>query len=82
MGGFLRTGNSLSPSPKHLGVGSEEAGQHLFGEPPEFLSVAHFLAPESPPDESWTYDETVDVRAIRPTGPSPVGRPFLVVPES
>lgn len=52
------------------------------GDTPLQYVYTHFLAPESPPDESWTYDETVDVRAIRPTGPSPVGRPFLVVPES
>jgi hypothetical protein len=42
----------------------------------------HFFAPESPPDEGWAFDETVDVRAIRPTGPPPLQEPFLVLEPS
>ncbi|MFY9349653.1 MAG: hypothetical protein WBL20_12345 [Sphingobium sp.] len=40
---------------------------------------SHFLAPESPPDQGWAYDETTDWRGIRPTAPRPLVRPFLVL---
>lgn len=42
---------------------------------------SHFLAPESPPDQGWAYDETTDWRGIRPTAPRPLIRPFLVLDE-
>lgn len=40
---------------------------------------SHFLAPESPPDQSWAFDETVDFRSINPSGPPPLVKPFLVL---
>lgn len=40
----------------------------------------HFLAPESPPDQSWAYDETADTHPIRPLGAPPLDQPFLVLP--
>lgn len=52
------------------------------GSKPLEYVYTHFLAPESPPDQSWAYDETTDTRAIRPKGPPPLDRPFLVIPDN
>lgn len=52
------------------------------GETPLEYVYSHFLAPESPPDHGWAYDETTDWRGIRPTAPRPLVRPFLVLDES
>lgn len=49
------------------------------GEKPLECVYTHFLSPESPPDQSWAYDETTDVRSIRPSGPPPLTQPFLVL---
>jgi len=49
------------------------------GETPLQYVYSHFLAPESPPDQGWAYDETTDWRGIRPTTPRPLARPFLVL---
>jgi hypothetical protein len=40
----------------------------------------HYFVPESPPDQSWAYDETSQERPIRPEGPSPLKERFLVMP--
>lgn len=52
------------------------------GDTPLEYVYSHFLAPESPPDQSWAYDETTDLREIRPTGAPPLLGPFLVIPET
>ncbi len=49
------------------------------GETPLEYVYSHFLAPESPPDQSWAFDETTDFRSIKPTGPPPLLQPFLVL---
>ena len=49
--------------------------------PPLEYVYTHFLVPESPPDQSWAYDETTDTRPIRPTGLPPLSGAFLVLPE-
>lgn len=51
------------------------------GPTPLAYVYTHFLAPESPPDQSWAYDETTDVRSIRAVGPPPLLKPFLVIPD-
>ena len=51
------------------------------GETPLEFVYSHFLAPESPPDQGWAYDETTDWRGIRPTAPRPLARPFIVLDE-
>jgi hypothetical protein len=40
----------------------------------------HYFVPESPPDEGWAFDETVQLRGIRPEGPPPLLEQFLVMP--
>lgn len=40
----------------------------------------HYFVPESPPDEAWAYDETIQFLAIKPEGPPPLVKPFLVIP--
>ncbi len=52
------------------------------GDTPLECVYTHFLSPESPPDQSWAYDESTDVRAIRHTGVPPLIKPFLVLPGS
>lgn len=42
----------------------------------------HYFVPESPPDECWAFDETTQWCAIRPTGPKPLDKCFLVLPRS
>ena len=42
----------------------------------------HYFVPESPPDESWAFDETTQWCAIRPTQPRPLDKGFLVLPSS
>lgn len=49
------------------------------GKPLEYV-YCHYLVPESPPDQSWAYDETTQWCAVRPTGPRPLGDVFLVIP--
>jgi hypothetical protein len=41
----------------------------------------HYFVPESPPDQSWAFDETTQIRAIRPEGPPPLEEQFLIMPE-
>ncbi|MDY0969140.1 hypothetical protein [Sphingomonas sp. CFBP9021] len=52
------------------------------GETPLEYVYTHFLAPESPPDQSWAYDETTDFRSIRAAGRPPLVEPFLVLEPS
>lgn len=40
----------------------------------------HYLMPESPPDESWAFDETVQWRRITGTEQRPLEYPLLVLP--
>jgi hypothetical protein len=49
------------------------------GETPLEYVYTHFLAPESPPDQSWAFDETIDFRSIRTAHPPPLVEPFLVL---
>ncbi len=51
------------------------------GRKPLEYVYSHFLAPESPPDQGWAFDETTDFRGIRPTAPAPLTQPFLVLDE-
>ena len=37
----------------------------------------HYLVPESPPDEAWAFDETVQCCPIRPSQPPPLTSAFL-----
>ncbi len=39
----------------------------------------HYFVPESPPDQSWAYDETTQLCPVRPEGPPPLDQPFLVL---
>ena len=48
------------------------------GVPLEYAYV-HFLAPESPPDEAWAFDETRTLRPIRATSSPPLTEGFLVL---
>lgn len=49
------------------------------GDTPLEYVYTHFLAPESPPDQSWAFDETTDLRSIRTTHLPPLDKPFLVL---
>jgi hypothetical protein len=49
------------------------------GKPLSYLYV-HYFVPESPPDEAWAFDETVQWRRISGKDPRPLGSPFLVMP--
>lgn len=49
------------------------------GQTPLEYVYSHFLAPESPPDQGWAFDETTDFRGILPTAPPPLIQPFLVL---
>lgn len=39
----------------------------------------HFFVPESPPDQSWAFDETTQWVAMNPTKPRPLGDTFLII---
>lgn len=41
----------------------------------------HYLVPESPPDQSWAFDETTQWCAVRPEHRRPLDNDFLVLPE-
>ncbi len=41
----------------------------------------HYFVPESPPEQSWAFDETTQMRDIRPEGPPPLAAQFLVSPD-
>lgn len=49
------------------------------GKPLQYVYV-HYFVPESPPDEAWAFDETVQWRRITGRDPRPLVSPFLVVP--
>lgn len=51
------------------------------GKPLEWV-YCHYFVPESPPDESWAFDETTQWAAIRPQHPKPLDKPFLIMPDS
>jgi len=51
------------------------------GKPLEWV-YCHYFVPESPPDESWAFDETAQWAAIKPQHARPLDTPFLVMPES
>ena len=50
------------------------------GKPLRFV-YCHYFVPESPPDEAWAFDETVQWRRITGSNQRPLAEPFLVVPE-
>lgn len=47
----------------------------------EFV-YCHYFVPESPPDQSWAYDETTQWCAIHPSQPRPLLDDFLILPSS
>jgi len=49
------------------------------GKPLEYV-YCHYFVPESPPDEAWAFDETVQWRRITGRDPRPLRSPFLVLP--
>lgn len=49
------------------------------GKPLRYV-YCHYFVPESPPDEAWAYDETVQWRRISGDIPRPLAEPFLVLP--
>lgn len=52
------------------------------GEKPLEYVYVHYFCPESPPQESWAFDETTQWCSVRPNGqPHPFGDAFLVVPD-
>lgn len=52
------------------------------GRTPLEYVYTHFFAPESPPDQSWAFDETTDFRSIRTAHLPPLNEPFLVLEPS
>jgi hypothetical protein len=50
------------------------------GKPLRFV-YCHYFVPESPPDEAWAFDETVQWRRITGSNQRPLAEPFLVLPE-
>lgn len=52
------------------------------GNTPLEYVYTHFLSPESPPDQSWAFDETTDFRSIHAMGLPPLNEPFLVLEPS
>lgn len=50
------------------------------GKPLRFV-YCHYFVPESPPDEAWAFDETVQWRRITGSNQRPLAEPFLVIPE-
>jgi hypothetical protein len=49
--------------------------------PLEYI-YCHYFVPESPPDQAWAYDETLQWVGIRPTGPHPLTDTLLVLPDN
>jgi hypothetical protein len=41
----------------------------------------HYLVPESPPDQAWAFDETMQWVGVNPKGGHPLDKAFLVLPE-
>lgn len=41
----------------------------------------HYFVPESPPDQAWAFDETVQWQQISGKDPRPLGEPFLILPK-
>jgi hypothetical protein len=41
----------------------------------------HYFVPESPPDQAWAFDETIQWRRISGIDPPPLGEPFLILPK-
>lgn len=50
------------------------------GKPLRYV-YCHYFVPESPPDEAWAFDETVQWRRITGELPRPLNEPFLVLPD-
>lgn len=50
------------------------------GKPLRYV-YCHYFVPESPPDEAWAFDETVQWRRITGDLPRPLHEPFLVLPD-
>lgn len=48
------------------------------GKPLRYV-YCHYFVPESPPDEAWAFDETVQWRKITGDLPRPLAEPFLVL---
>jgi hypothetical protein len=42
----------------------------------------HYFVPESPPDQAWAYDETLQWVGIRPAGPHPLADTLLILPDN
>lgn len=40
----------------------------------------HYFVPESPPDQAWAFDETVQWQRITGNDPRPLDEPFLILP--
>ncbi len=49
------------------------------GKPLEYV-YCHYFVPESPPDQAWAFDETLQWVGIAPTGPHPLGETMLILP--
>jgi hypothetical protein len=41
----------------------------------------HYFVPESPPDQAWAFDETIQWQRISGEDPRPLREPFLILPE-
>jgi hypothetical protein len=50
------------------------------GKPLEYV-YCHYLVPESPPDQAWAFDETVQWRRITGNSSRPLKHGFLVLPD-
>ena len=50
------------------------------GKPLQYV-YCHYFVPESPPDEAWAFDETVQWRRITGDDSHPLASPFLVLPK-
>ena len=57
------------------------AGQFDPGKKQLEYVYCHYFVPESPPDESWAFDETTQWCGIRHSQPRPLKKCFLVLPE-
>jgi hypothetical protein len=51
------------------------------GKPLRYV-YCHYFVPESPPDQAWAFDETVQWRRISGSGRRPLRSPFLVLPDT
>jgi hypothetical protein len=49
------------------------------GKPLQYI-YCHYLVPESPPDENWAFDETVQCMGLSAPNPPPLAKGFLVLP--